>query len=118
MVDIIVAQGWEAGGHVRGDVATLLLVPSVVDAVAPIPVVAAGGVADGRGLAAVLALGAAVAFIGTRFLASEEALAHPHYRQRVLAARKRRLEILGQDLDRYRGESEFPQCAEELVEHG
>ncbi len=83
-VDIIVAQRWEAGGHVRGDVATLPLVPSVVDAVAPVPVVAAGGIADGRGLAAVLALGAAGAWIGTRFLASEEASVHPHYRQRVL----------------------------------
>jgi len=83
-VDIVVAQGWEAGGHVRGDVATLPLVPSVVDAVAPIPVVAAGGIADGRGLAAVLALGAAGAWIGTRFLASEEASVHSYYRQRVL----------------------------------
>lgn len=83
-VDIIVAQGWEAGGHVRGDVATLPLVPSVVDAVAPTPVVAAGGIADGRGLAAVLALGAAGAWIGTRFLASEEASVHPDYRERVL----------------------------------
>jgi nitronate monooxygenase len=83
-VDIIVAQGWEAGGHVRGDVATLPLVPSVVDAVAPIPVVAAGGIVDGRGLAAVLALGAAGAWIGTRFLASEEASVHPDYLKRVL----------------------------------
>ena len=83
-VDIVVAQGWEAGGHVRGDVATLPLVPSVVDAVAPVPVVAAGGIADGRGLAAVLALGAAGAWIGTRFLASEEASIHPDYRERVL----------------------------------
>ncbi len=83
-VDIIVAQGWEAGGHVRGDVATLPLVPSVVDAVAPVPVVAAGGIADGRGLAAVLALGAAGAWIGTRFLASEEVSMHPDYREHVL----------------------------------
>jgi NAD(P)H-dependent flavin oxidoreductase YrpB (nitropropane dioxygenase family) len=83
-VDIIVAQGWEAGGHVRGEAATLPLVPSVVDAVAPIPVVAAGGIADGRGLAAVLALGASGAWIGTRFLASEEASVHPDYRERVL----------------------------------
>src|SRR5262249_48682961 len=83
-VDIIVAQGWEAGGHVRGDVPTLPLVPSVVDAVAPIPVVAAGGIVDGRGLAAVLALGAAGAWIGTRFLASEEASVHPDYLKRVL----------------------------------
>ncbi len=83
-VDIVVAQGWEAGGHVRGNVATLPLVLSVVDAVAPVPVVAAGGIADGRGLAAVLALGAAGAWIGTRFLASEEASVHPDYRARVL----------------------------------
>jgi NAD(P)H-dependent flavin oxidoreductase YrpB (nitropropane dioxygenase family) len=85
-VDIVVAQGWEAGGHVRGTVATMPLVPAVVEAVAPVPVVAAGGIADGRGLAAVLALGAAGAWIGTRFLVSEEAAIHPHYRQRLLHA--------------------------------
>ena len=83
---MVVAQGWEAGGHVRGTVATLPLVPSVIDAVAPTPVVAAGGIADGRGLAAVLALGAGAAWIGTRFLASTEAAIHPHYRERVLQA--------------------------------
>jgi NAD(P)H-dependent flavin oxidoreductase YrpB (nitropropane dioxygenase family) len=87
-VDIVVAQGWEAGGHVRGMVATLPLVPAVVDAVAPVPVVAAGGIADGRGLAAVLALGAAGAWIGTRFLASDEATIHPRYRQRLFDARE------------------------------
>jgi NAD(P)H-dependent flavin oxidoreductase YrpB (nitropropane dioxygenase family) len=85
-VDIIVAQGWEAGGHVRGTVATMPLVPAVVDAVSPAPVVAAGGIADGRGLAAALALGAAGAWIGTRFLASHEAAIHPHYRERLLKA--------------------------------
>jgi NAD(P)H-dependent flavin oxidoreductase YrpB (nitropropane dioxygenase family) len=85
-VDIVVAQGWEAGGHVRGTVATLPLVPAVVDAVSPAPVVAAGGIADGRGLAAVLALGAAGAWIGTRFLASHEADIHPRYRERLLRA--------------------------------
>jgi NAD(P)H-dependent flavin oxidoreductase YrpB (nitropropane dioxygenase family) len=87
-VDFIVAQGWEAGGHVRGTVATLPLVPAVVDAVAPVPVVAAGGIADGRGLAAALALGAAGAWIGTRFLASEEAAIHPRYRERLFMARE------------------------------
>jgi nitronate monooxygenase len=85
-VDVIVAQGWEAGGHVCGTVATLPLVPAVVDAVSPTPVVAAGGIADGRGLAAVLALGASGAWIGTRFLASEEAAIHPWYRKRLLRA--------------------------------
>jgi NAD(P)H-dependent flavin oxidoreductase YrpB (nitropropane dioxygenase family) len=85
-VDVVVAQGWEAGGHVRGTVATLPLVPAVVDAVSPTPVVAAGGIADGRGLAAVLALGASGAWIGTRFLASNEAAIHPWYRERLLKA--------------------------------
>jgi NAD(P)H-dependent flavin oxidoreductase YrpB (nitropropane dioxygenase family) len=85
-VDIVVAQGWEAGGHVRGTVATMPLVPAVVDAVAPTPVVAAGGIADGRGLAAALSLGAAGAWIGTRFLASEEAVIHARYRERLLHA--------------------------------
>jgi nitronate monooxygenase/enoyl-[acyl-carrier protein] reductase II len=70
--DIMVAQGHEAGGY-AGTVTTLTLVPQVVDAVAPLPVVAAGGIADGRGLAAALMLGAVGANIGTRFLASREA---------------------------------------------
>jgi NAD(P)H-dependent flavin oxidoreductase YrpB (nitropropane dioxygenase family) len=85
-VDIVIAQGWEAGGHVRGKVATMPLVPAVADAVSPTPVVAAGGIADGRGLAAALALGAAGAWIGTRFLASHEAAIHPRYRERLLRA--------------------------------
>jgi len=85
-VDVVVAQGWEAGGHVRGSVATLPLVPAVVDAIGDVPVVAAGGIADGRGLAAVLALGASAAWIGTRFLASEEVEIHPAYQRHVLEA--------------------------------
>ncbi|MEO8242737.1 MAG: nitronate monooxygenase [bacterium] len=85
-VDIIVAQGWEAGGHVRGKVSTMALVPAVVDAVAPLPVVAAGGIADGRGMAAALALGASGVWIGTRFLASREVALHPRYRDRLLQA--------------------------------
>ena len=80
-VDIVVAQGWEAGGHVRGTVSTLALVPRVVDEVDPVPVIAAGGIADGRGVAAVLALGAAAAWIGTRFVCAEESGAHPVYQQ-------------------------------------
>jgi nitronate monooxygenase len=86
-VDVVVAQGWEAGGHVRGMVATLPLVPAVVDAVGPgTPVVAAGGIADGRGLAAALCLGAAGAWIGTRFLASKEATVHARYRELLFGA--------------------------------
>jgi NAD(P)H-dependent flavin oxidoreductase YrpB (nitropropane dioxygenase family) len=85
-VDVIVAQGWEAGGHVWGQVSTLALVPAVVDAVPGALVVAAGGIADGRGLAAVLSLGAGAAWMGTRFVASEEAPTHPEWRERLLAA--------------------------------
>jgi NAD(P)H-dependent flavin oxidoreductase YrpB (nitropropane dioxygenase family) len=84
--DIIVAQGWEAGGHVRGTISSLVLVPAVVDAVAPTPVVAAGGIADGRGIAAAFVLGAAGVWLGTRFVASEESLAHHLYKQRLVVA--------------------------------
>jgi nitronate monooxygenase len=85
-VDVIVAQGWEAGGHVQGSVATLPLVPAVVDAVAPVPVIAAGGIGDARGVAAVLALGAQAAWLGTRFLLAEEAPVHQDYRRALIAA--------------------------------
>jgi len=85
-VDVIVAQGWEAGGHVWGTIATLPLVPAVVDAVAPVPVIAAGGIADGRGVAAVLALGAQAAWLGTRFLLAAEMPIHEDYRRRLIAA--------------------------------
>jgi nitronate monooxygenase len=85
-VDVVVAQGWEAGGHVWGQVATLPLVPAVVDAVAPVPVIAAGGIGDARGVAAVLALGAQAAWIGTRFLLAEEMPIHEDYRRRLLDA--------------------------------
>jgi NAD(P)H-dependent flavin oxidoreductase YrpB (nitropropane dioxygenase family) len=83
--DIIVAQGWEAGGHVWGSVATMALVPAVVDAVT-VPVIAAGGIADGRGMAAALMLGASGVWIGTRFLASTEATIHDTYRKQILDA--------------------------------
>ena len=84
--DAICAQGWEAGGHVRGTVGSMALVPAIVDAVGDVPVVAAGGIADGRGLAAALALGAAGVWVGTRFLAASEANVHPDYLSHVLAA--------------------------------
>jgi NAD(P)H-dependent flavin oxidoreductase YrpB (nitropropane dioxygenase family) len=84
--DGIIAQGWEAGGHVRGTTALVVLVPAVADAIAPVPVVAAGGVADGRALLAALCLGAQAVSMGTRFLASEEANADAGYKQRVVSA--------------------------------
>jgi NAD(P)H-dependent flavin oxidoreductase YrpB (nitropropane dioxygenase family) len=84
--DVLVAQGWEAGGHIRGQVATMALVPAVVDAVGEIPVIAAGGIGDGRGLAAVLALGAQAGWLGTRFLTATEAATHLVYRQALLDA--------------------------------
>jgi NAD(P)H-dependent flavin oxidoreductase YrpB (nitropropane dioxygenase family) len=84
--DVIVAQGWEAGGHVWGTVATLPLVPAVVDAVDPVPVIAAGGIGDARGVAAVLALGAQAAWLGTRFLLAEEMPIHQDYRRCLIAA--------------------------------
>ncbi|PSP89967.1 2-nitropropane dioxygenase [Halobacteriales archaeon QS_4_66_20] len=84
--DVVVAQGWEAGGHVQSEVATMPLVPRVGDAVPETPVVAAGGIADGRGIAAVLTLGADGAWLGTRFLATQEARVHERYRERVTAA--------------------------------
>lgn len=84
-VDVVVAQGTEAGGH-TGRVATFPLVPAVVDAVQPVPVAAAGGIADGRGLAAALALGAAAAVVGTRFVATREAYGHDNYKQAIVTA--------------------------------
>ncbi len=85
-VDVIIAQGVEAGGHVAGQVSTMVLVPRVVDAVAPTPVVAAGGIADARGLVAALALGADAVVVGTRLIATPEARAHPAYKQKLLQA--------------------------------
>jgi nitronate monooxygenase len=84
-VDVIVAQGREAGGHVWGHVATMPLIPAVVDRVS-IPVIAAGGIGDARGIAAALCLGAAGAWIGTRFVATRESGAHPLYKQAIIAA--------------------------------
>jgi enoyl-[acyl-carrier protein] reductase II len=83
--DIVVAQGTEAGGH-TGTVATMALVPQVVDAVGDrVPVVAAGGIFDGRGLAAALTLGADGVWIGTRFIATPEARSVPGYKDTLLA---------------------------------
>jgi enoyl-[acyl-carrier protein] reductase II len=87
-VDAIIAQGSEAGGQgLALGVGAMALVPQVADAVDPIPVLAAGGVADGRGLAAALVLGAQGANVGTRFLASHEASADEAWKQSILEAR-------------------------------
>ncbi|HKN29250.1 MAG TPA: nitronate monooxygenase [Roseiarcus sp.] len=84
--DVIIAQGIEAGGHGSGSVSTIVLVPRVVDAVAPTIVLASGGVADARGVVAALALGADGVTMGTRFLATPEANAHALYKQSLVAA--------------------------------
>jgi enoyl-[acyl-carrier protein] reductase II len=83
--DVLVAQGWEAGGH-AGWVATMVLVPQVVDLAGDVPVLAAGGIADGRGVAAALALGAQGVVVGTRFLASTEMGIDRGWKERIVAA--------------------------------
>ena len=84
--DLVIAQGTEAGGH-TGQIATMALVPQVVDAVGDrVPVVAAGGIFDGRGLAAALTLGAVGVWVGTRFIATPEAQAVAGYKERILAS--------------------------------
>ena len=85
-VDIVVAQGTEAGGH-TGRIATLPLIPQVVDAISPLPVVAAGGIANGKGIAAALALGAVGVWIGTAFLAATESRIYDVQRENILKGR-------------------------------
>lgn len=85
-VDAIIAHSREAAGGCRSHTGTFTLLPAMVDAVWPVPVLASGGIADGRGVAAALALGADAAWIGTRFLASREANAHGEYKRRVVEA--------------------------------
>jgi len=92
-VDAIIAEGMESGGHI-GDVGTLPLVPQVVDAV-DLPVIAAGGIADGRGLAAALSLGAVGIQMGTRFICTQECQAHPNYKSKILEAHDRASMVTG-----------------------
>jgi enoyl-[acyl-carrier protein] reductase II len=93
-VDAFVAEGMESGGEI-GQITTMALVPQVVDSV-KVPVVAAGGFADGRGLVAALALGAQGIQMGTRFVCSEECIAHPAYKQALVDASDRATIITGQ----------------------
>ncbi len=83
--DVLIVQGHEAGGHVRGTSSTFALLPQIASK-SPVPVVASGGVASGRGLVAALALGAQGVSLGTAFLATREANAHTHHKQRVIKA--------------------------------
>jgi len=91
--DAVVAEGCESGGHI-GELTTMALVPQVADAVS-IPVVAAGGIADGRGVAAALMLGAEGVQVGTRFLVAEETQVHPAYKERVLKAKDIDAQVTG-----------------------
>ena len=95
--DGVIAEGTESGGHV-GEVTTIVLVPQVVDAV-NIPVIAAGGIADGRGLAAALVLGARGVQMGTRFLASVEAPAHENFKTAILKANERSTLVTGRSIN-------------------
>lgn len=83
--DAVIAEGCESGGHIR-EATTMSLVPQVADAVS-IPVIAAGGIADGRGLAAALMLGTSGVQVGTRFLTAEECMIHPLYKEKILRAK-------------------------------
>lgn len=83
--DVLIAQGFEAGGHVRGGVSTLALLPEIL-AISDVPVAASGGIASGAALVSALALGAQAVSLGSAFLATTEAFAHPHHRQRLVAA--------------------------------
>ncbi|MCI8775394.1 MAG: enoyl-[acyl-carrier-protein] reductase FabK [Lachnospiraceae bacterium] len=83
--DVVVAEGMESGGHI-GEATTMTLVPQVVDAVS-IPVIAAGGIADGRGFAAAMMLGAQAVQMGTRFIVARESIVHDNYKQKVIAAK-------------------------------
>jgi NAD(P)H-dependent flavin oxidoreductase YrpB (nitropropane dioxygenase family) len=85
-VDAVIAQGIEAGGHVRGTISIWELLPATVAAVAPTPVLASGGIGDGAGIARALQLGAQGVSLGTRFVASEEANVHAEYKARIVAS--------------------------------
>ncbi len=95
-IDAVIAEGRESGGHV-GDTATLPLIPQIVDT-ASVPVIAAGGIADGRGLAAALSLGAQGIQMGTRFICTTECIAHPDFKMQILRAHDRDTTVTGKSL--------------------
>ncbi len=95
-VDAVIAEGTESGGHI-GDITTMALVPQVVDAL-DIPVIAAGGIADSRGITAAFALGAQGVQMGSRFVLSEECIAHENYKNMVLKAKDRSTVVTGRTL--------------------
>ena len=92
-VDAVIAEGTESGGHI-GDITTMALVPQVMDAV-DVPVIAAGGIGDSRGILAAFALGASGVQMGSRFVVSEECIAHPNYKNLVLKAKDRSTVVTG-----------------------
>ncbi len=92
-VDAVIAEGMESGGHI-GEITTMALVPQVVDAI-KVPVIAAGGIGDARGVVAALALGAQGVQIGTRFVASAECTAHSNYKEAILRAKDRSTVVTG-----------------------
>ena len=94
--DAVIAEGMESGGHI-GEITTMALVPQVVDAV-DVPVIAAGGIADSRGVAAAFALGAKAVQMGSRFVMSEECIAHPNYKEMVRKAKDRSTVVTGRTL--------------------
>ncbi len=93
MEDAVIAEGTESGGHI-GAATTMTLVPQVVDAV-KIPVIAAGGIADGRGFAAAMMLGAEAVQMGTRFVVAKESIVHDNYKKKILAAKDIDSEVTG-----------------------
>jgi enoyl-[acyl-carrier protein] reductase II len=92
--DAVIAEGSEAGGHI-GEISTMVLVPQVADAI-DIPVIAAGGIADGRGVLAALSLGAEGVQVGTRFVCCEESTVHQKYKDKILSAKDRSTVVTGQ----------------------
>lgn len=96
--DILVAQGWEAGGHVWGKVGTMALIPAIRQMLPNSPLIAAGGIASGQAMVAARALGADGVWMGTRFVASQEAHAHPEFKDMLVAAQES-MTVIGETFD-------------------